>query len=153
LRQRQNIDLVVAPGVEGRASWQIFPALTLKAGYLFTNPTIEEASRRALEGKLLAQTPRHVVTSEVQWSPTQQWHFAAQIRHSGHQFEDDQNSRTLAPFTTFDASVVYEFSARCSAVIRLENVFNAEIETGRSAAGLVSIGAPRQVSAQFRWQL
>jgi outer membrane receptor protein involved in Fe transport len=153
LRQRQNVDLVIAPGVEARASWQIAPALAFSAGYLFTNPTIEEASDPVLKGKLLAQTPKHVVTSQVEWSPGTRWRFAAQMRHSSRQFEDDQNSRVLAPFTTFDASAVYEFSARGSAAIRIENIFDSEIETGRSAAGLVSIGAPRQVSAQLRWQL
>ena len=153
LRQRQNIDVVLAPGLEARASWQIVPSLALKAGYLFTNPTIEEASDAALEDKRLAQTPNHVVTSEVEWTPGARWHFAAQMRHSGRQFEDDQNSRTLAGFTTFDASAVYEFSSRGSAAIRIENIFDTEIESGRSAAGLVSIGAPRQVSAQLRWQL
>ncbi|HSH39724.1 MAG TPA: TonB-dependent receptor, partial [Chthoniobacterales bacterium] len=153
LRQRQNVDLVVAPGIEARGSWQIVPAVSFSVGYLFTQPTIEKASDAALEGKLLAQTPQHAVTSELEWKPAPQWHFTAQMRHSGRQFEDDQNTRALAAFTTFDAATGYDFSPRGSVMIRIENIFDAEIETGRSAAGLLSIGAPRQISAQLSWRL
>lgn len=153
LRQRRNIDLVVAPGVEAKADWQIVPTLRFRAAYLFTQPRIENASDAALEGRLLAQTPEHVVTSEMEWTPAPQWHLTAQMRHQGRQFEDDQNSRALAPFTTFDIATTYEFSARAAATLRLENLFDAEIETGRSAAGLVSVGARRLVSLQFRWTL
>ena len=153
LRQRQNVELVVAPGVEAKAEWQLVPSLALKAGYLFTQPTIEEAADASLEGNLLAQTPEHVLTTEVEWTPAPNWRFTAQMRHSGRQFEDDQNSRVLAAFTTFDAAAAYDFSAHASAALRVENLFDSEIETGRSATGLVSIGAPRLVSLQLRWHL
>ncbi len=153
LRQRQNLDGVVAPGIEAKAALQVLPSVALRAAYLFTSPTIEEAADRSLEGKLLAQTPEHVVTAEIAWTPVARWHFTAQMRHSGRQFEDDQNSRTLAAFTTFDAVAIYEFSERGSAAVRVENVFDAEVETGKSATGLLSIGAPRQISCQLGWRL
>lgn len=153
LRQRQNVDLVVAPGFEATAEWQLIPSLRLKAGYLFTHPTIEQAADPALEGKLLAQTPEHVFTGGVEWTPATKWLVNAQIRYSDRQFEDDQNSRVLAPFATVDAALIYDFSSRGSAAIRVENLFNTEVETGKSADGLVSIGAPRLVSLQVRWQL
>ena len=153
LRQRQNIDLVLAPGVEAKARWDLLPSLTLQAGYLFTRPSIEEAADPTLEGKLLAQTPEHVVTSEIEWRPLPKWRLSAQMRHSSRQFEDDQNSRALAAVTVFDAAVTYDFSTRASAALQVENLFDTEIETGRSATGLVSIGARRLVSLQMRWQL
>ncbi len=153
LRQRRNIELVTAPGFEGTAEWQVHPSLRLRAGYLFTRPTIEQADDAALIGNLLAQTPEHVLTGGVEWSPLPKWFLNAQMRYSDRQFEDDQNSRTLAPFTTVDAAVRYEVSAQVSAALRVENLFDQEIETGKSATGLTSIGAPRLVSLQVRWQL
>ena len=77
----------------------------------------------------------------------------AQLRYCDRQFEDDQNSRALAPFTTFDLAVIYQFSQHGSASIRMENLFDTQIETGKSADGLLSIGAPRLVTFQVRWQL
>ena len=153
LRQRRNVDLVVAPGFEATSEWQLIPALSLRGGYLFTHPTIERAAEPALRGKLLAQTPEHVFTGGVEWKPTAQWLVSAQVRYSDRQFEDDQNSRVLAPFTTVDVALRYDFSARGSAAIRVENLLDTEIETGKSADGLISIGPPRQVSLQVRWQL
>ena len=153
LRQRRNIDLVLAPGVEFAGEWQVAPSLVLKAGYLFTNPTIEEASETALKGKRLAQTPQHVFTGGAEWMPNPRWLITAQIRTSGRQFEDDQNTRELAPFATIDAALFYNFSEAVAAGVKVENLFDTEIETGKSGDGLVSIGTPRLVTLQLRWQL
>jgi outer membrane receptor protein involved in Fe transport len=153
LRQRRNIDLVVAPGVEATAEWQIVPALRAKAAYLFTDPTIERAADPALLGNRLAQTPQHVVTAGLDWTPTAKWTVGLQVRHSASQFEDDQNSRTLQPFTVCDFMARYEFNEHVAASLRIENIFDEEIETGRSADGLVSIGAPRLVTLQLRLTL
>jgi outer membrane receptor protein involved in Fe transport len=153
IRQRQNVDLVMAPGFEATAEWQLIPSLRLKGSYLFTHPTIERAADPALTGKLLAQTPENVFTGGVEWTPAAKWVVNGQLRYCDRQFEDDQNSRVLAPFTTFDVAVTYQFSQRGSAAIRIENLFDTQIETGKSADGLVSIGAPRLFSFQVRWQL
>jgi outer membrane receptor protein involved in Fe transport len=153
LRQRQNIDLVLAPGVEATVAWQVFPSLALAAGYVFTHPTVEQAADPALEGKLLPQTPENVVTGMIKWTPTTKWTVTAQTRYSDRQFEDDQNLRGLASFSTFDAAVIYEISRHLSAALRIENLFDEQIETGKSADGLVSIGAPRLVTFGVRWQL
>jgi vitamin B12 transporter len=153
LRQRRNIELVLAPGVELSGEWRIAPTLLVKAGYLFTRPTIEEASEPALKGKLLAQTPRHVCTGSLEWTPTRRWLMTAQIRTSSSQFEDDLNTRTLAPFTTIDAAIFYNFSEAIAAGVKVENLLDTEIETGKSADDLVSIGTPRLVMLQLRWKL
>ena len=101
---------------------------------------------------MLAQTPENVFTGAIDWMPHARWTVTAQVRYVDQQFEDDQNSRVLAPFTTFDAAIIYEFSAHVSAALRVENLFDARIETGESANGLVSIGAPRLISFGLQWQ-
>jgi outer membrane receptor protein involved in Fe transport len=153
VRQRQNVDLVMAPGFEGTAEWQLISSVRLRGSYLFTHPTIERAADPTLSGKLLAQTPENVFTGGIEWTPTAKWTVNGQLRYCDRQFEDDQNSRVLAPFTTFDVAVMYQFSQRGSAAIRIENLFDTQIETGKSADGIVSIGAPRLFSFQVRWQL
>ncbi len=152
LRQRQNIDLVLAPGFEATVTWQLHPSLRLRASYLFTNPKVKEAIDPLLEGKLLAQTPQNVISAGIDWMPAPKWRLTGQARWVDRQFEDDQNSRVLAPFTTIDASLSYDFSAHFSAALRVENLFNEQVETGKSADDLVSIGAPRLVSVSLYWQ-
>ncbi len=153
VRQRQNVDLVMAPGFASTAEWQIISSLRLKGSYLFTHPTIERAADPTLSGKLLAQTPENVFTGGLEWTPTVKWVVNAQVHYCDRQFEDDQNSRVLAAFTTFDVAVMYQFSQNGSAAIRVENLFDTQIETGKSADGILSIGAPRLFSFQVRWQL
>lgn len=153
LRQRQNVDLVTAPGFELTGEWQIAPPLRLRASYLFTQPTIDEANERSLIGNLLAQTPEHVVTGAIEWRPAAKWLVTTNARHTGRQFEDDQNTAELADFIQVDAGVSYEFATTASAALKIENLFNTEIETGKSPDGLVSIGAPRLVTLQVECRL
>jgi outer membrane receptor protein involved in Fe transport len=153
LRQRQNIDLVVAPGFEGTATWELYKDLQFKGSYLFTHPAIERAADPKLRGNLLAQTPEHVVTLGLEWHPLARWMFIGQMRYCARQFEDDQNSRVLAPCTTVDTAVSYQFSRHASAALRVENLLDQEIETGVSADNIRSIGAPRLVTLTVRWQL
>ena len=152
LRQRQNLDLVVAPGVETNVRWQMLPWLGVRASYLFTHPTVRQAIDPALEGKLLAQTPENVVTGTIEWTPISRLSLTAQLRYNDRQFEDDQNSRVLRPFITVNIGAFYQFSSQISGAVKIENLFDEEIETGKSANGLVSIGAPRLVTAQLRVQ-
>jgi outer membrane receptor protein involved in Fe transport len=153
LRQRRNLDLVIAPGFEAEAKWQPSPSLVVKASYLFTHPTVDSAADRSLEGKLLAQTPENVVIAGVDWTATSKCTVTVRIRYNDRQFEDDQNLRTLRPFITVDAGVAYQVSDNLSAAVKVENLLNEEVETGRSADGLVSVGAPRLITLQVCWQL
>ncbi|MBA2241969.1 MAG: TonB-dependent receptor, partial [Chthoniobacterales bacterium] len=153
LRQRKNIDLVSAPGVELTAACQVVPQVFVRTSYLYTAPRIDRAAERELIGNLLPQTPEHVVTGALEWKPGSHWLLTAEARYSGRQFEDDQNAIALAPFFTIDAAAFYEFSGAFSAGLKVENLLDAEIETGKSADGLVSIGAPRLVTLQLRFRL
>ncbi|MDQ6654202.1 MAG: TonB-dependent receptor [Verrucomicrobiota bacterium] len=153
LRQRQNIQLVTAPGAEMTAEWQVAAPLRLRVGYLFTRPTIAEASEAALRGKLLAQTPEHVATAAVDWKPISKLLLTLQTRYNAGQFEDDQNRIELAPFFVIDLAAQRQFTARFSGALKVENLLNADIETGKSPDGLVSSGAPRLVSLQLRWEM
>ena len=150
LRQRRNIELVSAPGMELAADWQVAKPLLVRGSYLFTQPTIERAAEASLIGNLLAQTPQHVLTSAIEWRPAAKWLVTTQARYTDRQFEDDQNTTELAAVWIVDAAVSYDFTERSSAAVKIENLLDAEVETGKSLDGLVSIGAPRLVSLQVQ---
>ncbi|HEV7867071.1 MAG TPA: TonB-dependent receptor, partial [Chthoniobacteraceae bacterium] len=146
LRQRQNLDRVEVVGFETQLVWKPTPDLRVRAQYLFTHPTVARAAQSPqLEGKRLAQAPDHVAVAALEWSPGR-WHTAAQIRYVGRQFEDDLNRLPLAHFATIDLSLGYEFNDHLTGSARVENLLDTETEVGRTANGLVTIGAPRLFS-------
>lgn len=146
LRQRRNLDRVEVFGVEMKLVWQFAPDWRLRAQYLYTDPTIARAADSPqLEGKRLAQAPEHVAVAALEWTPSR-WHTGAQVRYVGQQYEDDLNTLSLAHFAAVDLSIGYRLNARFTGALKVENLFDTETEVGKTASGLVSIGAPRLIS-------
>jgi outer membrane receptor protein involved in Fe transport len=146
LRQRRNLDRVEVFGLEAKLVWQLAGAWRLRGQFLQTQANVRSATEaRQLEGKRLAQAPEQVAVAAIDWSEGR-WQGTAQVRYVGQQFEDDLNTLELAPFTTIDLSLGYRFSERAFAIVRVENLFDTESEVGKTASGLVSIGAPRLFS-------
>ncbi|MGB8170808.1 MAG: TonB-dependent receptor [Chthoniobacteraceae bacterium] len=146
LRQRRNLDRVEVFGLEARVVLQLANDLRFRAQFLFTHPTVARATDfPQLEGKHLAQAPEHVAVAALEWTPGH-WQAAAQVRYVSRQFEDDLNTLALAPFATVDLSLGYTFNEHLTGAVKVENLFDGESEVGKTASGLVSIGAPRLVS-------
>jgi outer membrane receptor for monomeric catechols len=129
------------------------PSLGVSGCYLFTHRAVESATDPSLEGKLLPQTPENVFTVRVSWNIIPRCTLTTQARYTDRQFEDDQNTRLLRSFTTLDAAILYRFSNKFSTAIKVENLLDQEIESGKSADGIVSIAAPRLVTVQLRCEL
>jgi outer membrane receptor protein involved in Fe transport len=146
LRQRRNLDRVEVPGVETKVLWQMARDWRVRAQYLYTYPTVARAAEAPqLQGRLLAQAPQHVAVAAVEWAH-ERWQAVAQVRYVGQQFEDDLNTLPLAHFATVDLSLGYDFNAHLGGSIKVENLLDTETEVGKTASGLVNIGAPRLVS-------
>ncbi len=150
-RQRRNLGRADIPGVQAALEWQASPVLTFSAAHLYSRGVITSAPEaRALEGRRFAQAPEHQFVVSARWRSAGGWHALLQLRVTGPQFEDDQNSLRLAAAVTAEASVGYRFSPVWDVRASIGNAFNQRVETGRTADGLVSIGAPRTFSIGLR---
>lgn len=151
-RLRENLGRAQIYGVETKAAWTPSPPWQLSLGYLYSHGIVQAApAQRALEGKRLAQAPEHQLVASVRWTPLAKLQSLAAVRFVGDQFEDDLNTLRLGAYATVDVSVTYEFLAQWQARAAVENLFETEYETGRSASDLVSIGAPRLITVGLRW--
>lgn len=150
-RQRQNIDAVDTAGIEVRTNWQPVKQARFSFGYLFTDTRVR-ASSPQLDGRELAQAPRHVLTSAVIIQPHEQWEVLFQARYGSRQYEDDLNSLELASYTVCDAGITWKIDKSFSIGLMVENLFDKEVETGRTGDGLVSIGAPRWWGVKVRYE-
>jgi len=150
-RQRQNVDAVSTVGVELAAGWKPVDWFKLDAGYLFSETEVDEPSVSTLDGNELAQSPAHVATAAVTLTPHDRWQILLQGRFSSSQYEDDLNSNVLDGYMLWDASVAWKLKEGLRVILAVENVFDKLVETGITADGIVSIGAPRMVSMRVKW--
>lgn len=143
-RVRQNLDAIRSTGLEVDANWSHGP-LFARASWSHVNPRVEASGAAApLDGLRPAQTPRDLVTATLGWRKGTAV-IAATVRQSARQFEDDQNSRSLAPATTVGGVVIVPVAGSLALQIRGENLFNERVEATRSATGVVERATPRTI--------
>lgn len=156
LRERRNLDRTRVQGIEASAHAHPHASLRLEAAYLFADARVTDAGPSApasLDGNRLAQVPRHTVTASVTWNAPAAFQFTARVRWFSAQYEDDENTLRLAPAATVDLGLSRRFGARWEVFLAIENLFAAEVETARTAAGVVSIAPPRwsRVGLRYDW--
>jgi outer membrane receptor protein involved in Fe transport len=149
-RVRQNLDAIDATGIEvdaeasrgagfARASWSHVTSQVSAAGAAI-----------ALDGLAPAQTPRDQVSGTL-GVRRRQAVISATVRHVARQFDDDQNSRSLAAATTFDAYASFPIASGLAIEARAENIGNALVEAGISGADIVERATPRTLWIGLRY--
>jgi hypothetical protein len=65
------------------------------------------------------------------------------MRYESARFDDDQNLRLLKEGVIFDARATWAFNRTVSAFVAADNLFNNQLQTGRTGDGVISYGQPR----------
>jgi outer membrane receptor protein involved in Fe transport len=155
LRERRNLDAVRVRGLELGGRWQPIPALRLDADYLLSDARVRSGGpgADALDGKRLAQVPPHTLSAGATWRAARALDLDLRIRSVSAQYEDDLNTLALAPSTRLDLAVHVSPAPRLRLTLAVENLLDAETQTGRTAGGVVSVAPPRLVRAEvvFAW--
>ena len=157
-RQRQNLDTVRVRGAELSAGWRLGETVALRASYLWSDSEVTEARAQAsLVGKRLAQAPEHKATASVTWSAPGGVELRVAGRYVGEQFEDDENVLVLREAVVADVSVEKTWArrgggagAQVTVFAACENLFDEDVMTSRSAAGLITYDVPRWVRGGVR---
>ena len=140
LRQRRNVEAIVAKGLEANVGWRQ-GAVALTASYAFNDAHVS-APGLALDGLRPAQSPRHAASGTIAWSPSRGPGLSATVRHVGLQYEDDTQTGRLPPFTTLDAVATLPLGHGVALIGRAENLFDATVVT-RNSGGTIDLGTPR----------
>ena len=150
-RQRQNLDKTRVYGIEAEIEYRLSNRFRFLATYLYADTEILEASNQPeLEGNRIAQVPKNQATAQMSYLTDGGLSVALQGRVADDQFEDDLNTRSLDRYVVFDVVADQAIGDRWNVFVRVENVFDEEIETGMTEDGLVSIGNPFLVHGGFR---
>ena len=146
LFQRENAGIVNAYGVEGEGSYAVSSALELRAAFAYTHARVDGGDQAPqLTGKRPAETPDAVVTADLVWRTAERLTLTGGLRYESDRFDDDQNTRRIDGGTGVDARADLSISGGLGAFIAADNVTGANLQTGRSAAGVVTYDAPRVV--------
>jgi outer membrane receptor protein involved in Fe transport len=144
LRQRGNVDAVLAKGLEltGEA---IFGAVALSGSYAYSDSKVRASgSAAALNGLSPAQSPRHAANATLRWTPNAGAVFSATARYVGAQFEDDLESNILPSALTFDGFAQVPITRQVALTARVENILDKAVVT-RKVDSSIDLGTPRIV--------
>jgi len=140
-RQRQNVNAIVAKGVELTASAQLPADFSLLASYAYSRSKVD-APGMAFDGFAPAQVPRHSASAMLAWAPKAGPELSATLRYTAKQYEDDLQSDVLPDALTLDAIARLPIGHGISLVARGENLFDEDVVT-RNAGGSIDLGTPR----------
>ena len=144
LRKRENVDAIVAKGVELTAVGQIGP-IFLSASYAYSHSVVH-APGSLFDGLSPAQTPRHAASTTLAWQPQRGPSLSATLRYVSAQYEDDLHVDRLPGAVTADAVARLPIGHGVQLILRGENLFDEDVVTRRvtTPAGVSEdIGAPR----------
>lgn len=142
LRQRDNVDAIIAKGVELTGEAQL-GAFSLSASYAFSDSKVRASGMAsALNGLSPAQSPRHAANATVRWTPSAGAILSATARYVGAQFEDDLEANILPSALTFDGFAQIPLTRQIALTGRVENVLNEEVVT-RKVGTSIDLGTPR----------
>ena len=152
LRQRRNVDAIVAQGVELTGSTRLAD-VSLSASYAYSHSIVRGSGASAtLDGFTPAQSPRHAASATLAYEPRSGPALSATLRYVARQFEDDLETDVLPSALTVDAVARLPLGGGFTLVGRAENLFDETIVT-RNVAGSMDLGTPRTVWIGLRFGL
>jgi outer membrane receptor protein involved in Fe transport len=150
-RQRQNLDRTRIRGVEAEVGYRPARDWELFTSYLFDDAKVVEASNQpSLEGKRIAQVPRHQLTAGVRYTNPAIVNVSLQGRYVSDQFEDDENTLKLGDYMTADLTLSRPIAKWGELFLAFENLFNRTIEVGKTTDGIITTGTPFLVHGGIR---
>lgn len=155
-RQRRNLRAIRSLGLE--AALEIndefipLPGVNFDAFYTFVRAEVQGSDEsgqgpdefRSLSGGVPAQVPEHTLTSILSWTDAPGGTtLSLTLRYLAAQFEDDLNLIALRDAWTWDASGDFLLADEVHALLRIENITDARVETAKDSSGLLELASPR----------
>jgi outer membrane receptor protein involved in Fe transport len=153
LFERENAGTVNAWGVEGDADYGLGAVFDLRAAFAYTHARVDGGTAAPqLTGLRPAETPAVVATADANWRAAAKLILTAELRYESSRFDDDQNTRKIDGGAGLGLRAEWRFTRDLAGFLAADNVTNANLQTGRSAAGVVTYDAPRMVRAGLSWR-
>jgi outer membrane receptor protein involved in Fe transport len=150
--QRINLNQARSKGLELSLEYLLANDFNIELKSLLVDTEVRRCPENtSIVGNRFAQAPNHRSTASFSWTPSS-WEFRLDARHESNRYDDALNSRLLDNCLNLDVSLSRIFSKNTRIFLTVNNITNEEIQTHRSAEGLVYVEAPRNWSAGLDWK-
>ncbi len=150
--QRQNVDQAQVFGIEGKVEWLPAESVTLGLNGLWSQTDFAESNRQPLlDGKPFPQAPELRLFASGEWRATGQLTAFAGCEYGSSQYDDSLATRSIPEYTSVRVGLSLELASVLYQV-RIENLFDEEIQTGLSSDGIRSLASPRSVWVGAEWK-
>lgn len=145
--QKQNVDQARVLGVESRVEWLPRKDVTLELAGLWSETEFSDSPEQpALEGNPFPQAPDLRLIASGEWRANEKLSFFGGFEYGSSQYDDALATREISDYTSVRIGASYRHG-NALYQIRVENLFDEEIETGVSGDGLRTLAAPRSLWA------
>jgi len=148
-RIRQNVNAIVAKGVELTASAKLPADFSLSASYAYSHSRVD-APGQLFDGLRPSQTPQHAASATLAWQPKDGPSLSTTLHYVAKQYEDDLQKDVLPDALTVDAIASLPLGHGVTLVARGENLFDETVVT-RNSAGSMDLGTPRTLWIGMRF--
>jgi len=140
LAQRRNAGAVDATGLEAEADHHVGEALSVHLAAAYTHARVDGGPN---DGLRPAQTPELTLAGAATWRPVERLSARLDVRYEGSRFDDDRNTRKLAPFTEVGVRCDWTLTREVTFYAAAENLTDAGVQTARAFDGTISYDQPR----------
>jgi outer membrane cobalamin receptor len=149
---RSNVDEAQVTGVELKCDWQAHEQLKLDLGVLWSDTRFRKSSRQPLlEDKPFPQAPELRLVSAAEWRPVEDLSVFAGVEYGSSQYDDALAQRLISDYTNVRIGASWKYG-NAIYQIRLDNLFDEEIQTGLSSDGIRTLAAPRSLWVGAEWE-
>jgi len=142
IEMRKNLGQIESRGISLDAETVPTRWLSLIGGYQYANATVTKfAPEPALIGSRIPQVACNMGSLQVRFSDRKLGALSLQGRMSGNQYDNDLNTYLLHSYFRLDAYGSHEFGHRLEVFAAGENLFDRDIEVGRTPT--LTLGTPR----------
>jgi len=151
-RQRLNAGQIDAIGVEADARGAWSERLSWRAALSYTDAEVDGGDDAPqLTGLRPAQAPQWSATAGIVWRAWEGGALSVDARYESARFDDDLNTRRLAPALTLDLRFEQDVIKNTAMFIALDNALDAEVESGATADNVALYGAPPALRVGLRF--
>jgi outer membrane cobalamin receptor len=150
--QRQNVDQAQVRGLEAQVEWLPHEDVSLGLSGLWSHTEFTKSPKQPLlDGKPFPQAPDLRLIANGQWQATEKVSVFAGCEYGASQYDDALATRSLSNFTTVRIGATWQ-TTRALYQVRIENLFDEDIQTGLSSDGIRTVGSPRSLWVGVEWQ-